>query len=184
MKIIAGELRGRHLTPVKGGGTRPALEKVRGALFDMLEPDLPGARVLDLFAGTGSLGLEALSRGAGKVVFVERARAAQLALQDNIAAFDLTEQTRVISRDAFRLRAEELPAAGFDLVLADPPFAIADGEAFVELHQRIVGNWLATDGLLVLRLPTHAAVPDPEPGMTRLRDRVYGDSRLLIDHRA
>jgi 16S rRNA (guanine966-N2)-methyltransferase len=181
MKIIAGSLRGRRLVPVKGTQTRPALEKVRGALFDMLEPDLPGSAVLDLFAGTGSLGLEALSRGARRIVFVEKSRAAQQALSSNIDQLGVAESCRIIARSAFRIQPEEFDA--FDLVLADPPFAIADGPEMRELEARIVEHWLAPDGLLVQRIPVSASIPEPIGGLTRLRDRQYGDSRLLIDHR-
>lgn len=121
MRIIAGKLAGRHLAPLPDARVRPTAEHVRGALLDMLAPQLPKARVLDLFAGTGSLGLEALSRGAAWCDFVEFRPGALHALKANIALLRLKERTRVFKRDAIPFAAALEPGA-YDLVFADPPY--------------------------------------------------------------
>jgi 16S rRNA (guanine966-N2)-methyltransferase len=110
MRIIAGRFRGRRLATPRNNRTRPALELMRGALFDMIEADLGNARVLDLFSGTGSLGLEALSRGARTVTFVERARSACTVLRENIRQLQATAQTDVWMVDALRLTRASLAA--------------------------------------------------------------------------
>lgn len=185
MRIIRGRFGGRKLTTPRDQRTRPALEMLRGAIFDMLEADLPDARVLDVFAGTGSLGLEALSRGAASITFVERARAACDVLGRNIATLGVEDQTDVIRADATRLADDALGSDGpYDLILLDPPFPIADAPETAQLVARCVAAWLADDGLLVLRRPSALAPPPLEPGLRRLRERRYGDSLVTIDWNA
>lgn len=180
MRIIAGEFKGRRLASPKNGGTRPALELLRGALFDILEGDLPGARVLDLFSGTGSLGLEAISRGAAHATFVERSRSASGVLGKNIRSLRLRQRTEVRTADVLRLPRGAF-AARFDLILLDPPFPIADDHDYHRLVERAHQHWLADDGLLVQRLPSGNGPPALRPGLERLRDRRHGDSLLIID---
>jgi 16S rRNA (guanine966-N2)-methyltransferase len=123
MRVVAGELRGRRLLSAAGRETRPTSERARAGLFDWLGPRVVDARVLDLFAGSGALGIEALSRGAREAVFVERSRAALRALRSNLAELALEGRAQVVERDLARgpgARVAEGP--GFDLVLADPPY--------------------------------------------------------------
>ncbi len=122
MRIIAGEFRGRRLEPPGGRRVRPTAGRVREALFDVLAADLAGAHVVDLFAGSGALGLEALSRGAAACNFVERARGSLAALRANIDALDVADRARVIRADALRF-AERLEPGAYDVALADPPYA-------------------------------------------------------------
>src|SRR5262245_38060022 len=122
MRIIAGKLGGRRLVAPRGQGTRPTADRVREALFSALG-DVAGAVVLDLYAGTGALGIEALSRGAERAVFVESARPALVALRDNLAATDLSAASRVIALPVARATVEIARQGPFDLVLVDPPYA-------------------------------------------------------------
>jgi 16S rRNA (guanine966-N2)-methyltransferase len=121
MRVIAGELGGRRLQTARGVATRPTAERVREALFSMLG-ELDGAVVLDLFAGSGALGIEALSRGAARATFVERSPQALAALRANVAALALTERSRILGGDALAaLRGNDK----YDLVFLDPPYATA-----------------------------------------------------------
>jgi 16S rRNA (guanine(966)-N(2))-methyltransferase RsmD len=129
-RVIAGSARGIRLV-APGEGTRPLADRVKQTLFAILEPDLPGAAVLDLFAGSGAAGIEALSRGAARVVFVERDRAAVAAIGENLRRARLEgDQARVVRADALGWLAEDGPAAGpFDVAIVDPPYADADALA-------------------------------------------------------
>ena len=121
-RIIAGEFGGRTLSVPKGRDTRPTADRVREAWMSILAPKLHGAVVLDLFAGSGALGLEALSRGAANAVFVERAIPALDLIRRNIDLLGVADRTRIIRGDAIRFAAE-LGAGAYDIVLADPPYA-------------------------------------------------------------
>lgn len=126
-RVIAGRARGiRLLAP--GPGTRPLADRVKQTLFAILEPDLPGARVLDLFAGSGAAGIEALSRGAGSAIFVERDPAAAAVIGDNLARTGLAgPAARVVRADALGYLASRAAADGpFDLIVVDPPYAETD----------------------------------------------------------
>jgi 16S rRNA (guanine(966)-N(2))-methyltransferase RsmD len=123
MRVVAGELRGRRLSSAPGRETRPTSERARAGLFDWLGGHVAGARVLDLFAGTGALGIEALSRGASEVVFVEHSRGALRALRKNVAELALEARALVVERDLSRGLGERVTeGGGFDLVFADPPY--------------------------------------------------------------
>jgi len=121
LRIIGGEHGGRRLHFPDGRGLRPTADRVRETLFNWLQGELHARRVLDLFAGSGALGIEALSRGAGEVVFVERARAAAQQLRDNLALLNTEENTEVVQDDARRWLSRDRRL--FDLVFLDPPFA-------------------------------------------------------------
>jgi 16S rRNA (guanine966-N2)-methyltransferase len=135
MRIVGGQFGGRRLVIPKDARVRPTADRVREAWMSILGNELPGARVLDLFAGSGALGLEALSRGAGAVTFVELNPPALKALEQNIAALDVDDRVTVHRGDAVRY-AGRLPERAFDVVLADPPYTIAYAERLVELFRR------------------------------------------------
>ncbi len=131
MRVVAGELRSRRLHTVAGQDTRPTSDRARAGLFDWLGPSVDGARVLDLYAGTGALGIEALSRGAREAVFVERARSALQVLRRNLDELGLRDRSRVVEADLSRgLRPIAAKLGTFDLVLADPPY---DGDPLSRL---------------------------------------------------
>jgi 16S rRNA (guanine966-N2)-methyltransferase len=134
-RIVSGSWRGRRLVVPAGGGVRPTAERVREAWLNIVGPDLVDARVLDLFAGSGALGLEALSRGAAHATFVEMHASSIAALRTNIAALGAGEHATVHRSDAIRFVAD-LPAGAFDLAVADPPFA-------TDLAQQLVTAWRA-----------------------------------------
>jgi len=163
VRIIAGAWRGRALAAPQGETTRPTADRVRQALFDRLmhapwagRAVLDGAPVLDVFAGTGALGLEALSRGAGTACFIEQDRAALEALRANIAACRAAERCRVVAADARR----PLAGTACGLVFMDPPYGTdLAGPALAALR---AAGWIAPGGVLLLELAREA--PEPELG--------------------
>ncbi|MDD9827647.1 MAG: 16S rRNA (guanine(966)-N(2))-methyltransferase RsmD [Deltaproteobacteria bacterium] len=181
MRITGGSLRGRRIA-APGGAVRPTAERVREALFGALAArgGIAGARALDLCAGSGALGIEALSRGAACALFVEKSARAAARLRANLAALDLTGAARVWQREALAaLRQLAGQGARFELVLADPPYAKA--QAAAGLAQRLLAAaapLLAPGGKLVLEAP-HRAPPGPAPGLAVVQERRYGDTLLL-----
>ena len=159
MRIVGGKLAGRDLTSPNDFRVRPTAEHVRAALLDVLAADLDGARVLDLFAGTGALGLEALSRGAQSADFVETRPASLHALRANVAALRLRERTRIFKRDALPFAAA-LPAGAYDLAFADPPYGS-------RMLDRVLESWRAQAFARVLAVE-HARAHDLPPGARRL----------------
>jgi 16S rRNA (guanine966-N2)-methyltransferase len=178
VRIVAGAAKGRRLQVPKGDEVRPTADRVKEALFSSLQPSLPGARVLDLYAGSGALGLEALSRGAVQATFVERANASLTALRRNIELVGLPGAT-VVSDDAARALRGELPGGPFDLVLADPPYRLPKAQ-LAELLARLVGH-LAPGATVIVERAARDGAP-PWPAELRPGDpRRYGDTAL---HRA
>lgn len=167
MRIIAGEFGGRRLEPPPGRRVRPTAERVREAWFSILAPELDGATVLDLFAGSGALGLEALSRGARQVDFVETAAPALAALRSNIAALGVEGRVAVHRIDAIRF-AGALSPGSYDIALADPPYATDYAARLTELFRA-----RPYAGILVVE---HRA-GSPVPGDTMRR---YGDIALTF----
>ena len=135
MRIVSGKFAGRDLTSPRDFRVRPTAEHVRVAMLDMLSADLANARVLDLFAGTGALGLEAISRGARTADFVEFRPSSLHALRANIALFRLRERTRVFKRDAIPF-AEALKAESYEIAFADPPYGS-------RMLDRVIEGWVA-----------------------------------------
>src|SRR6202012_2884690 len=135
MRVVGGKLAGRNLTSPADARVRPTAEHVRAALLDLLVGDLPGARVLDLFAGTGALGIEALSRGADRADFVEFRPASLHALRANVAALRLRDRTRIFKRDALPFAAN-LSADSYQLAFAVPPYEL-------RMYERFIETWLA-----------------------------------------
>src|SRR5215207_475800 len=126
MRVIAGEFRGRKLLPPEGDVTRPITDRVKQSLFDILTPLLPDAVVYDCFAGTGSMGLESLSRGARHATFFERDRSAVSRLRKNVALLEVADRSRVVDRDVFRWFADDRnavpPAERAEVIFLDPPY--------------------------------------------------------------
>lgn len=180
MRIIAGTARRVRLEVAEGSSTRPFLEMARGALFNSLADAVLGARVLDLYAGSGALGLEALSRGAESCVFVERDPAARRTLAANIGKCGVGERARNVGGDVGRYLAA---AAGeFDIVFLDPPFPeLAEwraGGGAAEV-MRGAARVLGAGGVLVFRLEDGRIDPPGWPGLEMVSDRKYGRSRVL-----
>lgn len=177
MRVVAGRFGGRTLVAPSGSGTRPTPDRVREALFSILG-DVSGARVLDLWAGTGALGIEALSRGATHATFVESGKPAIAALRKNLDALGIRDEARLVVA-----RVESLPRkleehASFDLVLADPPYAaVRDGSAPRAIAALVAAGWLAAGAPLVLE---HASADAPPAiaGLVATDSRRYGDTSL------
>jgi 16S rRNA (guanine966-N2)-methyltransferase len=172
-------LRGRALATPEGAAIRPTSDRVREAVFNILAHGIDdfaieGARVLDLFAGTGALGIEALSRGAAFALFVEEDASARGLLRRNIEALGLTGETRIYRRDATRL-GPALPRERFGLVFADPPYGKGLGEA--ALAAAGGGGWLEPGAVAVLEERADAAITWPS-GFEALDDRRWGDTAV------
>jgi 16S rRNA (guanine966-N2)-methyltransferase len=181
MKLTGGEHGGR-LLKAPPPGTRPTQDKVRAAIYSSLAALVPGARVLDLFAGTGAMGLEAWSRGATRVEWVECGKNALRTLRGNLEALGVSADAgRVRAADVFKLVGLPCAGEGFDLVLADPPYAEAKaGRWFETLADSLARNgWVKPGGVFVDE--TEGRETPPEPAGWRLaRDKSYGDTRVFI----
>ncbi|WP_179956923.1 16S rRNA (guanine(966)-N(2))-methyltransferase RsmD [Amycolatopsis anabasis] len=175
-RIVAGRAGGRRLK-VPPKGTRPTSERVREALFNALEVagELDGARVLDLYAGSGALGLEALSRGAADALFVEADRRAVEVLRANLNALGLGGAVRPGSVETV---VGEPAAEPFDVVLADPPYAVDAAALGRMLTGLTSGGWIADGGLVVVERALRDGEPDWPPGYAPLRTKRYGDTAL------
>ncbi|MCF6116852.1 16S rRNA (guanine(966)-N(2))-methyltransferase RsmD [Mesorhizobium muleiense] len=176
MRIVGGEFRGRPLATPRSSAIRPTTDRTREAVFNVLAhrfPDrLVGARVLDLFAGTGGFGLEALSRGASYGVFIEESAEGRGLIRTNVEAFGLTGRTKIFRRDATAL-GEAGTMAAFGLVFADPPYGKGLGER--ALRSAKAGGWLAPGALCVVE--EAAAAPfEAGPGFSFVDERSYGET--------
>jgi 16S rRNA (guanine966-N2)-methyltransferase len=179
-RIIAGAVGGRRIA-VPPQGTRPTSDRVREALFSSLEagPGLRGAAVLDLCAGSGALGIEALSRGAAHALFVESDKRAAATLRRNLADLGLAGVATLRVATAGSVLAGPAPRS-YDVVLIDPPYAIADTEIAGWLRDAWAHGWLAGEAIVVVERPARSGAFEwPEP-IRALRDRRYGDTVLHV----
>jgi 16S rRNA (guanine966-N2)-methyltransferase len=170
MRVVGGELRGRHLEAPRGNDIRPTAERTREAIFSILH-DVREARVLDLFAGTGALGIEALSRGAAEATFVDSAEIAVATIIANVSRLGLRERSQVVRADVRGLR----PSGTFELVLADPPYAGAD--AFGPILTRALALVLAPGARVVVESDRRAPI---ELGLALALERRYGDTLVRV----
>jgi 16S rRNA (guanine966-N2)-methyltransferase len=181
MRITAGRLKGRNLATPSDERVRPTSDKVRQAIFNILEHSdfgafrLEGARVIDLFAGTGALGLEAVSRGARYALFIEEAAESRALIRRNVEAFGLTGVTKIWRRNATDLG----PVAGepYSLAFLDPPYR--KGLVVPALNSLRAGGWLAQGAIAVVETAEDEPIPAPET-FELLDERVYGDTRILF----
>jgi 16S rRNA (guanine966-N2)-methyltransferase len=178
MRITGGQYRSRPLKAPKGSLTRPTSDRVREALFSILGSRAAAESVLDLYAGTGALGLEAVSRGAASAVFVERSKEALAALEANVQSLGVADRVRVLAQPVERA-ARGLAGARFDLIFADPPYADVESGAAVRALEALIVPLMSTGALLVLE---HAS-RDPSPdiaGLVESDARTYGDTSLTF----
>lgn len=180
MRIVGGSLRGRPLATPRSDAIRPTSDRTREAVFNVIAHAWPqkldGARVLDLFSGTGALGLEALSRGAAQCLFVEDSAEGRGLIRTNIEEFGLQGRAKIFRRDATRL-GEAGTIAPFDLVFADPPYG--KGLAERALQSALAGGWLAADALVVVE--EAAALPfQPVEGLDLIERREWGDTSVTF----
>ena len=206
-RIIAGVHGGRRLTAPAGASTRPTSDRVREAFFSTLSTmtELAGARFADLYAGSGAVGLEALSRGAGYVLLVESQPRAARAIRGNMAALGVGPAARLITADVRQVVSAAPPGGPFDVVFADPPYALAADELSEVQHALVANGWLAPDAVVAIerstragsRVEARAGSPRGEAragsggdaltwvdGITADRSRRYGETTLWYGRRS
>jgi 16S rRNA (guanine966-N2)-methyltransferase len=181
MRIVGGRFKGHGLQGPKGQATRPTSDRLREAIFNILahgiaDFSIEGARVLDLFAGTGAMGLEALSRGARFCQFVDDSAEARGIIRRNADALGLVGQCKIWRRDATRL-GPAAPQPGFDLVFADPPYS--KGLGTKALASLVEGQWLNSGAIVVIEEAERAELACP-PEFIEIDRRVYGETQILI----
>ena len=181
MRIIGGEFRGRRLKAPRGRNTRPTPDRVREALFSILGPAILDARVLELFGGTGSLGLESLSRGAAQAVFCEINRAAQRCLTDNIATLSVEDRTLVHRISALDFPRRAGAGEPFDFVFCDPPHRLlTESRTRREIENLLAAIPLSPDGRAILEHKAGALSDFSPPGMTRRDLRTWGSTGMAF----
>jgi 16S rRNA (guanine966-N2)-methyltransferase len=183
MRIVGGKFKGHGLAGPKGQATRPTSDRVREAIFNILAHgiegfEIEGARVLDLFAGTGAMGLEALSRGARFCQFVDDSAEARGVIRRNADALGVIGQCKIWRRDATRL-GPAAPQPGFDLVFADPPYG--KGLGTKSLKSLVEGGWLTQGAVIVVEEAERAELACP-PELSEIDRRIYGETQVLIAH--
>ena len=176
MRIVGGESRGRMLRAVPGDATRPTADRVRQSLFDLLGQRMDGLLVLDLYAGTGALALEAISRGAARAVLVESEARACGVIHGNIADLRYADRCTLV-RDALPAAFARLRGP-FDLVFSDPPYALRAAQ--VVLDGLSTNHLLAPGARVVLEMDRREETPACPPGMQLADERRYGDTRVLV----
>lgn len=187
MRIVAGRFRGKSLIAPPGDATRPTSDRARQAVFNILEhapwaSGLAHRRVIDLFAGSGALGLEALSRGADFCLFVENDDRARGAIRENVEAMGLFGATRLHRRDATDLGPRPGSAGpAFDLAFLDPPYRQGLGER--ALHALLAGDWLSPGAIIVFEVGADEQIDTPA-GLEQLDERAYGAAKVLFLRRA
>ena len=176
MRVISGKSRGVRLKTPAGMETRPTADRVKEAMFSILQFELPGTKVLDLFGGTGQLGIEAISRGAKEAVFVDQSANACKLIQENLKLAHMEKEGKVIRGDylTFLKNTKEK----FDIILLDPPYA----EVFLENALNLITeiDILQTNGIIVAECPLGKELPWEFPGLTRSKDYKYGNTVLII----
>jgi len=177
MRITGGSHRGRILKVPEGTEVRPTQDRVREALFNILMHDIAGARFLDLFAGSGAVGLEALSHGASSVTFVEQNARHVAFIRANAAMLKVVPE--IVSADAY-LYLSAFSGTPFDIAYADPPYALGEERGFAEMLKTLsVRNVIRPGGLFIAEMASRQVVADV-PGWDLCRDREYGKTRLVI----
>ncbi|MFX0537758.1 16S rRNA (guanine(966)-N(2))-methyltransferase RsmD [Ornithinimicrobium sp. Y1847] len=183
-RIIAGRVGGRTIAAPKGTATRPTTDRVREALFSRVQAllDLDGARVLDLYAGSGALGLEAVSRGAERVLAVEKHRATSALAARNARELGLGDQVEVVTGTVERV-LQEPPTQPFDLALLDPPYPLDDAGLGDVLHLLVAHGWLTEEALVIVERSSRSPEPSWPVGLAHLDTRAYGETAVHVAER-
>ena len=179
MRVIAGEAKGRPLKAVPGMNTRPTTDKVKEAIFSMIGPYFDGGTALDLFAGTGGLGIEALSRGMDKAVFIDSERQSILTVRRNVEAARVSDKAEIYCNTAERaLKLLEKRQAAFRLAFLDPPYRLKHADLLMkEMHDR---RLLERGARIVVEHEAGHLYPEQVPGFRQLRHALYGETAVTI----
>ncbi|MEV4538339.1 16S rRNA (guanine(966)-N(2))-methyltransferase RsmD [Asanoa sp. NPDC049518] len=185
-RIVAGTLGGRRLAAPPGAGTRPTSDRVREALFSSIDSmvDLDGARFADLYAGSGAVGLEALSRGAAHVLLVESDARAARTIQVNLTTLRAEPAARLVVDRVAAVLGRGPDGDPYDVVFADPPYAVDDEEIAATATALVRGGWLAEDALLIFERSSRSGPPPQVEGVTSVRSRRYGETTLWYGRRS
>ena len=183
LRLTGGEFRGRLIETPRNLKTRPTQARLRQALFNSIQAEIPDSRVLELFAGSGALGFEALSRGAAEVVFVENDRTALKLLEKNAATLRVESRVRIVSESVDRCLPRIQKNAPFDLVLADPPYAEGWEKKLLEAFPwkellKPGGTFLLEWGLLKSSDYREGELPEETPFLVKIREKLYSESVL------
>ncbi|MGA2111971.1 MAG: 16S rRNA (guanine(966)-N(2))-methyltransferase RsmD [Anaerolineales bacterium] len=178
MRVISGTAKGRKLKAVPGGATRPITDRAKVALFDLLGPEMAGASLLDLFAGTGSVGIEALSRGARRVVFVDHNALAIRTVRQNLELTRLSDRAQVVHSDAFRFLTRR-PAERFEVIYVAPPQYVGLWVRSLEMLDETPG-WLNDEGQIVVQIDPREYRPIPMKNLQEREQRRYGSTLLCF----
>lgn len=181
MRVITGSARGVRLKTPDGQETRPTAERVKEAAFSMVQFEIEGRRVLDLFAGTGQLGIEALSRGAKLAVFVEQRRDAMALVRENLKRTRLESRAETILGDGFAYLSRCAPHS-FDLILLDPPYAANSLKSAIKFISEI--DILSEGGIILCERPSEGAHPGEFPGLEAGKDHRFGKTILTLYRRS
>lgn len=184
-RIIGGSAGGRRLSTPRGQNTRPTSDRVREALFSAVESwcgSLSGLRFLDLYAGSGAVGLEARSRGAGVVTLVEQDRRTAALISDNVKTLGFNHVEVVASSVASTLLRS--PVAPYDVVFLDPPYPLPNSEVESALADLVTHGWLSPGALVVVERSSRGELPDWPDGLSASRDKRYGETLLRYGHAA
>ena len=177
MRIIAGEYKSRKIKQPKAERTRSTKDRIREAVFNMIAGEVPGSVVMDLFAGSGAFGLEALSRGAKKAVFVEKDARSARVIKENIGLLKVQERTLIITKDAFKA-IEDSEGDKFDLIFADPPYnSNMIKKVLIIINQCDIVN---SSGFLVLEHHKNEDIPDSVGNVSIYKQRTYGKITISV----
>lgn len=187
MRVVGGKFRGRKLTSFKGSGIRPTSDRAREAIFNVLGPGLAGATVLDIFAGTGALGIEALSRGAASAAFIDSSKAAEAVINKNIALCALEKETKTIINDVLEalsyLKRQQVRTKTslnyFDLIFLDAPY---NDLPLTETVLGIIteGSLIKNNGRIVCEVARKLPIKELPKGVTLIKEKIYGDTLIYF----
>ncbi|BCJ42506.1 DNA methylase [Actinoplanes ianthinogenes] len=185
-RIIAGAHGGRRLQTLFGANTRPTSDRVREAFFSALDSmtDLSGARFADLYAGSGAIGLEALSRGADHALLVESDAKAARVIRENVAMLKVAGSARLVTSKVLPVLADPPAGGPYDVVFADPPYALGGDEVDAVQQALLAGGWLAPDAVVVFERSRRTGPLTWVDGLTEDRSRRYGDTTLWYGRRS
>jgi 16S rRNA (guanine966-N2)-methyltransferase len=178
MRIIGGEHRGRKIEQPGSGATRPTKDRIREAVFNMIAEKVPGARVLDIFAGSGAYGLEALSRGASGAFFIEKDAEAVRIISENIAVLGVGDRAKVIAEEASVALETVKNEEGFDLVFSDPPYGQGMSKNILIMINQY--DIVIPSGFVIIEHHMSESLPGTEGSLSICKQKTYGDIRISV----